>query len=293
MGGLRASSDATFLFLNRLDISDRIAFSNNFHTKCILLSLSQKKLWVLTSVQHPDALYLIYRCYLCGCRYPGAAADRPPRVPLSKRPERRNARKLSPIYATGTMERVGGKNKKTAIARKSAAKTESRQDEEKRKGKKKCGWAWTWETPYPIPARGILRRQLLQQATLVPLLPLSHSSGGGNRGSHTSPSQARATKLTAELSILFMYSYLYVLGVFTPGGSAGSESESFFEPLGSTDLLLRRSGRFDSQNLEIFRQTSPSLNKKNETCMKLSRHTSKNLQESTIFSFTKPMDSGL
>lgn len=30
------------------------------------------------SVQHPDPLYSIYRCYLRGCRYPGAAAARPP-----------------------------------------------------------------------------------------------------------------------------------------------------------------------------------------------------------------------
>lgn len=66
-------------------------------------------------------------------------------------------------------------------------------------------------------------------------------------------------------------------------GSAGSESKSFFEPLGSTDLLLRRSGQFDSQNLEIFRQTSLSLNEKNETYMKLSKHTSKNLDYHLFF----------
>ena len=41
---------------------------------------------LVASVQHPDASYSIYRCYMCGCRYPGAAADRPPRAPPSKHP---------------------------------------------------------------------------------------------------------------------------------------------------------------------------------------------------------------
>ena len=46
------SFHTTILFLNRLEICDRIAFSSNFHTKCILLSLSHEKLymcaWVFT-----------------------------------------------------------------------------------------------------------------------------------------------------------------------------------------------------------------------------------------------------
>ena len=38
---------ATFSLLNKPEIRDRIAFWNSFHTKCILLSLSHKKLCVL------------------------------------------------------------------------------------------------------------------------------------------------------------------------------------------------------------------------------------------------------
>ena len=42
------------------------------------------RLWLETSVQHPNALYSIYQCYLWNCRFPGAAADRPPRAPPSE-----------------------------------------------------------------------------------------------------------------------------------------------------------------------------------------------------------------
>ena len=65
-----------------------------------------------------------------GCRYLGAAADRPPRAPPSKHlgAAKRSrsfiaaTRKLSPIYATETMERVGGKIRKAANGKKVVAK---------------------------------------------------------------------------------------------------------------------------------------------------------------------------
>jgi len=88
-------------------------------------------------------------------------------------------------------------NKKTAIARKSAAKTESRQDVEKGKGKEEVRMSLTLRNTVPIPACGILRRQLQQKATFVPLLPPSHSSGEAATWAATlAPSQAGATFFT-------------------------------------------------------------------------------------------------
>ena len=44
-------------------------------------------------------------------------------------PHRRNARKLSPVYATGIVERVAGENKSKGDRKEKRCKTESQQDE--------------------------------------------------------------------------------------------------------------------------------------------------------------------
>ena len=66
----------------------------------------------------------------------------------------------SPSYATGIMERGGGKNKKPAIARKSAGETESQQDEKKERRKEEVRMSLTLRNTVPIPDCGIFRRQL-------------------------------------------------------------------------------------------------------------------------------------
>lgn len=64
----------------------------------------------------------------------------------------------------------------------------------------------------PIPACKIFCCQLLQQAILICLLLLSHFSvKAATYAVILAPNQAGATKLTAKLSILLIYSYLYVL----------------------------------------------------------------------------------
>lgn len=57
------------------------------------------------------------------------------------------------------MERVGGKNKKHAITRKSVGETKSQQDEQKEK-MKEVRMSLTLRNTVPIPDCGIFRRQL-------------------------------------------------------------------------------------------------------------------------------------
>ena len=102
---------------------------------CPFASMSQPIL------QHPDALYSIYRCSACGLpvsqRYSRQAAKGPAqRHPSAANgagassPRRQEAR---PIYATGEMERVGGKTGKTATAKKSAAPNPNRMRKKEKK----------------------------------------------------------------------------------------------------------------------------------------------------------------
>lgn len=108
----------------------------------------------------------------------------------------------------------GWESKKTAIASKSAAKTESQQDEEKEKREEEVRMSLTLRNTVPIPARGILRRQLLQQATLVPLLPPSHSSGEAATWATTlAPSQAGATQ---EWQVSRNFSWRFSLRIIFP-----------------------------------------------------------------------------
>ncbi len=66
---------------------------------------------------------------------------------------------------------------------------------EKEKRKEEVRISVTVRNTMPIPGRGILRHQLLQQATLAPLLPPNHSNGDQAAiwAATLTPSQAGAT----------------------------------------------------------------------------------------------------
>ena len=95
---------------------------------------------ILVYISQP-ALYALYLLYV-GCRYPGAAADRPPNSSTQQAsrccfaesgPCHRNVRKLSPIYATGNMERV---RSKTANEKQSTASPNPKKMRKKEKRKR-------------------------------------------------------------------------------------------------------------------------------------------------------------
>ena len=101
-----------------------------------------------------------------------------------------NARNLSPIYATGNMERVGGKNTKGCELQGKALHARIRWMRKKRKTRKESADGLDPEK-YPVPCadRSPMSHPCCRPATVLPLLPPSHTSagGGGDLGNHTSP----------------------------------------------------------------------------------------------------------
>ena len=215
--------------LRALELSKAYPITRLVQLSCKIFCSRSSRIIVLTSIQHPAALFSIYRCYLCGCRYPDAAADRPPRVPprlpasipmllsgagASSTPSKhpgadKRSRGLnaatpgsSPLsMRLGSWSEWVGKQEKPQSQRKASPKPDPKFPTgwgKQRRGKKKGVWAWTWRNTVPTPIRGIPRRQLLT-TTSQPRTPAScyhRATPAGRRRPGTAilaPSQSGAT----------------------------------------------------------------------------------------------------
>lgn len=146
------------------------------------------------SVQHPDALYSIYRCYKCGYRYPGAGADRPPRAPSSKHP---GVAKRSLIAATpgssplfmrlGLWSGWAGKTRETETAEKSGAKRNPNRMRKRERERRSADGPDHEKHNVPIADRGILRRYHTKPPSYPCCRRATQAGGGDDLCSHTSP----------------------------------------------------------------------------------------------------------
>ena len=162
-----------------------------------LQDITISSLWLVystptTCIRSIDAMYV-------GCRYPGAAADRPPKAPPSKYPgaAKRSRSLISAMpgeafpYLCDWEHGAGGwENMKNCNREGKSRRTESQQDEERNKRKRRSADEFDPEKSHHamwIANLGILRRchtkshwyPCCRRATLL--------GGGGNLGSHNSP----------------------------------------------------------------------------------------------------------
>ncbi len=172
-------------------------------TKCFTCASKLESALVYSS---QNAFHLIFRLYM-GCRYPGAAADRPPSASAQHasrccwaEPEPTLQRQEALPYLWNWENGAGGWEKHERLQRK-APYARIRRMRQKDEQEGKCGWAWPWES---TPCRPLIDRRsfgifypCIHQATLPPLLPPSHTIAGadGDLGGYTSPLSSRHEKL--------------------------------------------------------------------------------------------------